>query len=186
MQAPQIREGQCYAVSIVARKGVKPEDLHKIKGVQKMLVLSKGADRFADTAMDEDGEYGTWKQDGIRAIKDSWIDSDPEIQQSCATTLKPRDFLMPWREYEQRVEQDSAEAAELQRKIEEHARLRKEAQEALTLRLVSMGLKRAEYYDLGRADYCIVGDEVRMSLKTMDELLDSISTRVYELLSSAE
>lgn len=180
MQQAHIREGQWYAVSSSPRKGVKPENLHKT-AARKYYVVAKGASRYAAHAKDDIGERnGGFKDDGI-LVKAT---DDPENDRTLV--LKPRDFLMPWREYEQRVEQDAAEAAERLRAKEEAAQARQEAADALTERLVGMGLVSGDEYGDTKDFYIIGNRAVQMSLASMNQLLDSISDRVYELLASAE
>lgn len=181
MQATHIREGIFYAVSTKPRKGIKPEALHRVESIRCAKVLDKGRERYAqfakDTWGDPDGEF---KNDGIAVTYNA---EDPDAK---VAILKPRDVLMPWNVYEQRVEQDAVEAAA---RTAEATRIEAEQEaliESLRERLNALGL--TEYVSWNQTnDYEISSfQRVRMNVPSMHRLLDSISTQVYELLSSAE
>lgn len=188
MQATHIREGIRYAVSTQPRKGVSPENLHLVGGIRNYLVLAKGVQRFAahakDAWGDPDGEY---KDDGIKVTLESDLKVLSGNPDDLTTKIvKPRDVLMTWKEYEQRVEQDTVEAAQKAAEQERINAEREALMSSLRERMAVMGL--IEHPDWQKTkDYSIDNfHRVTMDVPTMHRLLDTISHQVYELLSSAE
>lgn len=181
MNAAQIKEGIEYAVNEAPRKGVNPEKLHKIPA-WRVRVEKKGVERWAEKAS---GGFGGYRVDGIRCIL---FNSDGS-ERGYSGVYKPRDFLMPWSEYQERVDfqKEEEEAHEMNHAITVD-RLQK-AQRNTVARLLAdypsliwlEGYRQSTPQDPWhiRKD----GYNFELTPEGLDLLLDSIATKVYEVLS---
>src|SRR4051812_41718346 len=94
MIGSRLKVNHDYAVSTMARKGV--EDLYSIEA-RRWRIVAKGVERYAETG--GEGQNGTYRMDGIRAVRINGDVSADVTAVGVEGTFKARDFLMPWAEY---------------------------------------------------------------------------------------
>lgn len=178
MQNNQIKEGQSYAVSTAPRKGIT--DLYGIPAT-RVRVTEKDVRRFAGTAKDEFGNYGTYKNDGIKGMV--FTGGGAEVESS--TIYKARDFLMPWREYEAERDVRRAKADVQRAEREEAQRQAEQRRDRMRASLESFGL---DVSDTGwpMPGKCSVDTaHVALSIDQAEKLLGSIAERIYEGIRDA-
>lgn len=185
MNAAKIREGLEYAFSEHPRKRVKEEDLHKVEGIRRVRVDKKGLERWAPTAKDNWGDPdGAYKSDGIRIIYLDKYTGDPIILSDGMTpyteVVKPRDILLPYVEYLDRVESDQRERERRQAEREERERIFQEKVDSAIGKLREIPALEED------ADWWETSGTFRFTPNGVTKLVGYIGEMVYQILSEQE
>lgn len=188
MLASKIKEGCEYAVDDTPRKKVSEDRLHT-RSANRVRVLEKGVERWADSAKDSWGDPdGNYRNDGIRVIRMSSVDGMPTTEH----IYKPRDFLMPWGEYTDRREHDRIERERREAEREARNRAYVAKMEAAERRLKEIpGLIFIDRY-VGRSEGDNIwhvresGHDFELSPDGVHFVLDRISEIVYEILAEQD
>jgi hypothetical protein len=184
MNAAKIREGQEYALSAVARKGIPEERLHTLDA-RRVRVDAKGLQRFAPSAKDTWGTPdGAWKNDAVRVILLDYYSgaamTDAEGN-PLTRTFKPRDFLLPWHTFLARRNADDREAERKEKERQERARIIKEEFDAALSKLRDVeGLEEDIHYTVNEPSH------IKLYPSGINIILGSVSEQVYKLLSEQQ